>query len=1063
MKYLSCVFCAICIGVMLSFSGISVADTPAPALNRISVADSNLTILNYVLISKQRVGRTDYNYTYRADVKNNGSDVQNCTASLSGTSANTTIVDGSLSFGNVDEGSVVTSSDTFTIRQNRRYPFDPTTLIWSITYEECQFPSLWAPDLPSPLLSGITSSITVPVCYSGPQILIFHLMEGPPGMTINTTSGTISWNPPVSMEGQNAFVKVSVTDGIIVDRVEFDIPVALTTPIATSVTNNTITVTETGNLQGLSVTLPENVLVSIPIDQIQFSELEENQVPTIPDNIIRLTDIYRTSPVPNTGDDIVITLPNISLPENRYPFELILYTNTYIDTNSGDSVKVWVPTQLNMNINQNGQVTIVTNNIGNASFIGLIAKIITGISPTVETSETFDGTTCNCEPKKWLIPNLIPPHIPLFDEIVNGNHQICTIEGEVEFQCDIYDFNDNNWGGSNTVNELAYWAYQAQGVFHHIALQYDDKIKIRIEQVDSPSDPLSPRYVGYVTSSDNRRTIHLDQDAWAKDTIHTTVFHEYFHQAQSRTTVDGLTNILANNLTKQQRGKFAWIYEGTARWFEDYDILDNINTYSWMSPLSKILNNKLDRYIDGNNEYKRFAFFKMLESRCSNFNIKDIVNVDFTNDPTGVENLATHLSSFDWNCDFCDGFGSNNNNTLASALLDYQYSTVKQDDISLLDFNENNFNFTTTVTQTLNPATNQTSLQIGVPANGARSYTVMSVGVIPSGKEVFVRITATGNGAWVSFVENDINNSSWIDTTSQTEFVYGHNGSAPELFVTVVNPSTENSTNVSLATGIRDIPADVLTIASPSANQNYNNRVITVNGTIPASLNGAVSKVLIEQPNISGSMNIANISGSTFSGKAVIRLGQNTISVVGLDSNNNRITSPTTVSFTGIEHSNSTAQNALIKSNMVYVLQWDTNYSDLDMYVTDPSNQTIWYGNRSISGRAHQDVDDVNGYGPEVTTYFTNGNAPAGNYEVNINYYSTHGAGTTHYTVDVLLNEGSNAPVTGCFHSSYPNNPVTSASYGSGFPPSTTNSSWGADVIKVNCRGTGEDQNCALD
>ena len=1057
MKYLSCLFCAICIGIMLSFSGIAVADTPAPALNRIPVADSNLTILNYILISKQRVGRTDYNYTYRTDVKNNGSDVQNCTASLTGTSANTTVVDGSLSFGSVDEGSVVTSSDTFTIRQNRRYPFDPTTLTWSITYEECQSPFLWAPDFPSPLLSGITASITVPVCYSGPQVLTFHLMDGPSEMTISPTSGIISWNPPVSMEGQNVFVKVSVTDGITVNRVEFDIPVASTTPIATSVTNNTITVTETGNLQGLSVTLPENVLGSIPIDQIQFSKLEENQVPAIPDGVIRLTDFCHTSPISHNGSNIVITLPNINLPEDRFLFELKLYVNTTVITNNGDNRSAWVPTQLYMNIDENGQVTIDVTRIGEAMFIGLPVQIIRTIVESIFSSDDCDGATITCQPKIIENPNGTANSTP----VIVADHQICKIDGDNEFEVEIQNFDNNNWDGNTSLEELACWAYQTQGIFDNLHVKYDDKVTIIIEPLEGGPHELNGGVVGQVSSIDNMQTIHLDEDDWSKNQMRTTTTHEYFHQAQSRTTVEGLTNIM----TASNWGNLAWIYEGTARWIQDYNILDDIDGYRKMTPLPKILNDKLDQVIGNRNEYRRFAFFKMLESKCSGFNIEDIINADFPNDPTGVENLATHLSSSDWNCEFCDGFGSNNNNTLVSALLDYQYSTVKQNDISLLDSNEDNtkFNFITTVTQTLNPATNQTSLQIGVPANGVRSYTVMSVGTIPSGKEAFIRVTATGHGAWVSFVEDDINNSSWIDTTNQTEFVYGHNGTAPELFVTVVNPSTENTTNVSLVVGIRDIPTDVLTIIFPSSNQDYNNRVISVSGTIPASLNGTVSKVLIEQPNISGSMNIANISGSAFSGKAVIRLGQNTISVVGLDSNNNRITSPTTVSFTGIEHSNSTAQNALIKSNMVYVLQWDTNYSDLDMYVTDPSNQTIWYGNRSISGRAHQDIDDVNGYGPEVTTYFTNGNAPAGNYEVNINYYSTHGASTTHYTVDVLLNEGSNAPVTGYFYSSYPNNPVTSGNHGSGFPPSTTNSSWGADVIKVNCNGTGEDQNCALD
>lgn len=123
MKYLSRVLGVICIGVILLSAGIA---TAAP----------DLTIDNYTLVSKQRVGRTDYNYTYQADVTNNGSDAQNVSATLTSNSSNTTVVDGSLSFGDVGEGKTITSSNTFTIRQNRLYPFDQSTLVWDIQYEE---------------------------------------------------------------------------------------------------------------------------------------------------------------------------------------------------------------------------------------------------------------------------------------------------------------------------------------------------------------------------------------------------------------------------------------------------------------------------------------------------------------------------------------------------------------------------------------------------------------------------------------------------------------------------------------------------------------------------------------------------------------------------------------------------------------------------------------------------------------------------------------------------------------------------------------------------------------
>lgn len=92
----------------------------------------DLTISNYTLISKQRVSRTEYNYTYKADISNYGADAKNVTAALSSNSTHTIIVDGSLTFGDVDGGTTVTSSDTFTIRQNRIYPFDPSALEWDI-------------------------------------------------------------------------------------------------------------------------------------------------------------------------------------------------------------------------------------------------------------------------------------------------------------------------------------------------------------------------------------------------------------------------------------------------------------------------------------------------------------------------------------------------------------------------------------------------------------------------------------------------------------------------------------------------------------------------------------------------------------------------------------------------------------------------------------------------------------------------------------------------------------------------------------------------------------------
>lgn len=92
----------------------------------------DLEVSRYSLVSKSRVGRTEFEYTYRATITNTGLDVENVTAALSSGSPHTVVIDGDLSFGTVGSHATVTSADTFTIRQNRLYPFSWQNLSWSI-------------------------------------------------------------------------------------------------------------------------------------------------------------------------------------------------------------------------------------------------------------------------------------------------------------------------------------------------------------------------------------------------------------------------------------------------------------------------------------------------------------------------------------------------------------------------------------------------------------------------------------------------------------------------------------------------------------------------------------------------------------------------------------------------------------------------------------------------------------------------------------------------------------------------------------------------------------------
>lgn len=96
---------------------------------------AELTIGEYELISTTRVSRIDFEYTYRANITNTGADVENVTAQLSSTTPNTIVVDGSLSFGAANAASTVTSTDTFTIRQDRSYPFSWSDMSWDIFFD----------------------------------------------------------------------------------------------------------------------------------------------------------------------------------------------------------------------------------------------------------------------------------------------------------------------------------------------------------------------------------------------------------------------------------------------------------------------------------------------------------------------------------------------------------------------------------------------------------------------------------------------------------------------------------------------------------------------------------------------------------------------------------------------------------------------------------------------------------------------------------------------------------------------------------------------------------------
>lgn len=100
-----------------------------------SLANAELRVDGqWILVETQRVGRTEFTYTYRAEMVNRGADRSNVRASLSSTSPHTEVIDGHLHFGDVPSGARVLSSDTFRFRHDRLHGFNPGALRWTFHF-----------------------------------------------------------------------------------------------------------------------------------------------------------------------------------------------------------------------------------------------------------------------------------------------------------------------------------------------------------------------------------------------------------------------------------------------------------------------------------------------------------------------------------------------------------------------------------------------------------------------------------------------------------------------------------------------------------------------------------------------------------------------------------------------------------------------------------------------------------------------------------------------------------------------------------------------------------------
>ena len=187
-----------------------------------------------------------------------------------------------------------------------------------------------------------------------------------------------------------------------------------------------------------------------------------------------------------------------------------------------------------------------------------------------------------------------------------------------------------------------------------------------------------------------------------------------------------------------------------------------------------------------------------------------------------------------------------------------------------------------------------------------------------------------------------------------------------------------------------------------------------------------------------------NQDGS-FAADVVLSLGDNKITAQGFNGST-PVTNEEVITVQGIR-SSSTGRNALIPSRVVFVLRWDTDGTDVDIYSTDKNGGTIWFDDQT-EGPGNLDYDDRYGFGPEVVSYReTNDDVYVnGTFDVDVHYFQ--GRPSTNYTLDAIVNEtGAGTRRSYKYQSTTPLTGATRSHAG----PGDSGSSRFNDILSISC------------
>ena len=666
------------------------------------------------------------------------------------------------------------------------------------------------PVLEAPLLSMIPSALHVGTAYTGSGVVTYSLVQGPDGMKIDASTGVLTWTPPLMMEGQQASIEVSATDGALNAGVTFTVQVAATRSLTTSVSDTAVTVTQVGSLKDLRFTFPSTVPAGVTVTTVDSPD-----APPVPNNIGRISDFFRVSPVQVPGDHITVTMPTTGLPAGVSPEAVRLYVwararEALVDE-TGGSDREWASSSYGLKVLLPGAATVLVDRVGGLSFVGYdvgAAEVIahaadsSSLQPRVARSRALNApVVCVPQPQEGGYSAVDTQICTLTGTDLNPSPIVVTVRG----------FRTNAWGYPRpAIEDLLGWLALANARFSAMGMSSDPRIDVIVEDFPRGSRCYGMAGCTFSDTGEFFDVLHLArQDATFRADMEVVAAHEYFHHAQSRTMKKDSINLTPFVEHKETN----WIVEGTATWFED-EVFDDINSYRMVFtlPLRPILEDGLgSKYSSG---YDYFAFWKMISSHCPGFSIADVINdVSDRTAPslTGVADFKALHESPQWTCLYDQRFGDSNK-YLAAALTYYTWATTKLQAISMLDDGEKlSFSFAPPTHPPWRPDTCTSSPDCSVgygdivaPPASAVPFLIDQANNL-DGKLVYVQVSPrpSDNGLWV--MASDYHVASLHMHGGQENpihdtitYFYPSNAQAPSTEIAVVNPDTVSGAHFSI-------------------------------------------------------------------------------------------------------------------------------------------------------------------------------------------------------------------------------------------------------------------------